>query len=210
MSVALRRRAAWTIEREIAASLVNAAFPLRQARVRFAGPTLGQLMTPLQMISDWLETQDAEVKSEVASMAALLVFDISEFVDYAGQEQTASLRHWLTEVGLPAYTVLSRALKFRSCFEHFAERRFTEAGWMQSETALRKALEEAKRDANSDAAGFASTAQRMLDEFPIRKRSWIEAGKSWRQLADAHLTSRALREWTTSQIASVNFTQGSG
>ncbi|MCP3405609.1 hypothetical protein [Bradyrhizobium sp. CCGB01] len=186
---------------DIAASLLNAVFPLHQTRVQLAGPSLGQLMTPLQIISDWLEKQDAEVQSEVANMAAFMVFDISEFIDYSGQERTASLRQWLTEVNLPTYTVLSRALKFRSCFEHFAERRFTEAGWTRSEEVLRKALEEAERDARSDAAGFVSTARRILDEFSIRRSCWIEAGKAWRKLANTYLTSRALREWTTSQIA---------
>ncbi|MCP3460396.1 hypothetical protein [Bradyrhizobium sp. CCGUVB23] len=175
-------------------------FPLHQTPGGWAQRSmLGQPMTPLMIINDWFEKQDGEVQVEIAGMAALLMFDGADLVDLGSHEQVEFLRHWLSEVGLQAYTVVGRALTFRVCFEYFAEDRFTDFGWRLSEKALRKALEAPEHAPNSDTMRLASHARRMLDGLPARKNKWIEVGKSWRELADACLTSSALRDWTSSQ-----------
>ncbi|MCC8941659.1 hypothetical protein H8A97_42275 [Bradyrhizobium sp. Arg62] len=162
--------------------------------------TVNQPMTPLQTIGDWFEKQDAEVRCEIAGMAALFVFESGDLLDLGSQEWVAYLRRWLSEVGLPNHQVIGRALTFRTCFEYFAESRFIEAGWNASEDASREILQVAKCDPSSDAARLATIAQNVLDTLPARKRKWIEVGKSWSELANASLTPRALRVWRTSQM----------
>ncbi|WP_027556317.1 hypothetical protein [Bradyrhizobium sp. Cp5.3] len=158
-------------------------------------------MTPLQTISDWFEKQHAQVQGEItAGMALLLDFDDADFLPLDSEEQREFFRQWLSEVGLPAYAVVGRALTFRACFEYFAESRFSEASWKQSEELFREALEETKGNPHSDAARFAPTAQRLLDEMPARRSRWIEGRQSWRGLADGSLTPDALRKWVTSQM----------
>ncbi|MCD9825459.1 hypothetical protein [Bradyrhizobium japonicum] len=161
--------------------------------------TVNHPMTPLQIISDWFEKQDAEMQGEIAAMAALLVFEGAELLDFDTQGRVEYFQRWLNEVGLPAHTVVGRALTFRTCFEYFAESMFTESAWKRSEKASRKVLEEAKRDPNSKAARLAPTARRLLDTLPARKSKWIRIGKSWRELADAHLKPGALTVWRISQ-----------
>ncbi|KRR10525.1 hypothetical protein CQ12_40675 [Bradyrhizobium jicamae] len=188
------------IEREVAAWLLN-VFPSHQTHVGLAQrSTLDPPMTPLTIISDWFEEQDTEVQVEIAGMAALLMFDGAALLDLGSQEQVEFFRHWLSEAGLQTHMVVGRVLTFRACFEYFAENKFTDFGWRLSEKALRKAIEESERAANfSDSMRLASNARRVLDVLPARKSKWIEVGKSWRELADACLTSSALRNWASSQ-----------
>ncbi|WP_284274312.1 hypothetical protein [Bradyrhizobium iriomotense] len=158
-------------------------------------------MTPLQTISDWFEKQHAQIQGEItAGIALLLDFDDADFLALDNEEQGEFIRQWLSEVGLPTYAVVGRALTFRACFEYFAEFRFTEVWWKQSEELFREALEETKGNPHSDAARFAPTAQRLLDDMPARKSRWIEVRQSWRELADGSLTPSALRKWVTSQM----------
>ncbi|MEY9278852.1 hypothetical protein [Bradyrhizobium yuanmingense] len=157
-------------------------------------------VTPLHAIRDWFEKQDEEVRCEIAGMAALLVFEGDGLLDFSSREWCDYLRRWLSEAGLPAHTIIGRALTFRTCFEYFAESRFTESGWARSETAALEVLEDAKRDPNSEAARFAPIAEKMLDTLPARKSRWIEVRKSWRALANSSLTARALRVWSASQM----------
>ncbi|WP_439373118.1 hypothetical protein [Bradyrhizobium sp. DASA03120] len=188
------------IKREVAAWLLD-MFPLHKTAVSLSQRSkLGQAMTPLTIIGDWFEKQDGNVQIEIAGMAAFLMFDGADLLDLGSQEQLEFLRHWLSEVGLETHTVVGRVLTFRVCFEYFAENKFTDFGWRLSEKALRKAVEESERAPNPDTMRLASHARRMLDGLPTLKSKWIEVGKTWRELADAWLTSSALRDWTASQM----------
>ncbi|MGY3614163.1 hypothetical protein [Bradyrhizobium sp. USDA 10063] len=156
-------------------------------------------VTPLHAIRDWFEKQDDEVQCEIAGMAALLVFEGADLLDLSSREWCDCLRRWLSEAGLPAHTIIGRALTFRTCFEYFAESRFTESGWRRSETTALEILEDAKDVPNSEAARLAPIAEKMLDTLPARKGRWMEVRKSWRELASASLTARSLRVWSALQ-----------
>ncbi|UVO30383.1 hypothetical protein [Bradyrhizobium arachidis] len=185
------------IDRKIAAYLLN-LFPADQTSGELAQrlTSLNLPMTPLQIINDWFETQDAEVQAEIAGMAAFLIFDGADVLDRSNRERVEFVRQWLSESGLQTNTIVGRALTFRACFEYFKDSRFTESGWKRSEKLFCEDFGDAARDPNSDAAP-ASNAQKVLDDLAARKSKWIEVGKSWRELADACLTSSALRDWTT-------------
>ncbi|WFU40151.1 hypothetical protein QA640_39065 [Bradyrhizobium sp. CB82] len=158
-------------------------------------------MTPLQTISDWFEKQHAEIQGEIsAGMALLLNFNDTDFLALDNEQQGEFLQQWLSEVELPTHAIVGRALTFRACFEFFAECRFTELWWKQSEKLFREALEETTDNPHSDVARFSPTAQRLLDDMPARKSRWIEGRQSWRELADGSLTPSALRKWITSQM----------
>ncbi|WP_156918465.1 hypothetical protein [Bradyrhizobium sp. Cp5.3] len=133
---------------------------------------MNQPMTPLQTISEWFEKQHAEIQGEItAGMAALLDFSDSDFIALDSEEQREFLRHWLSEVELPAHAVVGRALTFRACFEYLAESRFIEAWWKHSEELLREALDETKRNPSSDAADWDPIARTTLDDMlPPRSR----------------------------------------
>ncbi|WP_246799562.1 hypothetical protein [Bradyrhizobium sp. CCBAU 51753] len=163
-------------------------------------PVVKPPVTPLQAIRDWFEKQDGEVRREIAGMAVLLLFECRGPSEIGSQEWCEYLRRWLNQAGLSNHAVIGRALTFRTCFEYFAESRFTESGWTLSEKTALKILEEAKLDPNSEAARLAPTAHEMLDALPARKSRWIEVRKSWRELAGARLTPRALRVWSTSHM----------
>ncbi|MCP1838264.1 MULTISPECIES: hypothetical protein [Bradyrhizobium] len=156
--------------------------------------------TPLQAIRDWFEKQDEDVRCEIAGMAALLIFEGGNLLDFSSQEWCDHLRRWLSETGLPNHKIIGRALTFRTCFEYFSERRFTEAAWTRSQEAAVKILEDAGLAPNSEAASLAPIAQKMLETLPARKCRWIEVGKSWSKLADTSLAPRALRVWSASYM----------
>ncbi|MGY3443272.1 hypothetical protein [Bradyrhizobium sp. USDA 4473] len=157
-------------------------------------------MTPLQTIRDWFEKQDEQVRYEIAGMAALLIFEGRDLLDFSSEKRCDYFRKWLNEAELPNHTVIARALTFRTCLEYFGESRFTEAGWARSEQAAFKILEDANRDPKSETAHLAPIARKTLDNLPARKSTWIEVGKSWRELAGAKLTARALRVWGALQV----------
>ncbi|BBC02361.1 MULTISPECIES: hypothetical protein [Bradyrhizobium] len=161
-----------------------------------AAPVVNSPATPLQLIRDWFEKQDEEMRREIAGMAMLLVLEFRGPPENGSRERCGYLRRWLSQAGLPNHTVIGRALTFRTCFEYFAESRFTESGWTRSERAAFKILEDAKRDPNSETAHLAPIAKKMLDALPARKSRWIEVRKSWKQLAGTSLTPRALRIWS--------------
>ncbi|WP_141342937.1 hypothetical protein [Bradyrhizobium sp. USDA 3458] len=156
--------------------------------------------TPLQAIRDWFEKQDEDVRCEIAGMAALLIFEGGNLLDFSSQEWCDHLRRWLSETGLPNHKIIGRALTFRTCFEYFSERRFTEAAWTRSQEAAVKILEDAGLAPNSEAASLAPIAQKMLETLPARKCRWIEVGKSWSKLVDTSLAPRALRVWSASYM----------
>ncbi|KRP91733.1 hypothetical protein AOQ73_24480 [Bradyrhizobium pachyrhizi] len=156
--------------------------------------------TPLQAIRDWFEKQDEDVRCEIAGMAALLIFEGGNLLDFSSQEWCDHLRRWLSETGLPNHKIIGRALTFRTCFEYFSERRFTEAAWTRSKEAAVKILEDAGLAPNSEAASLAPIAQKMLETLPARKCRWIEVGKSWSKLVDTRLAPRALRVWSASYM----------
>ncbi|MGY3695874.1 hypothetical protein HAP41_0000007265 [Bradyrhizobium barranii subsp. apii] len=157
-------------------------------------------VTPLHAVRNWFEGQNEEVRCEIAGMAALLVLEGGGLLECSSKGWCDHLRRWLSEAGLPAHTIIGRALRFRTCFEYFAESRFTESGWRRSEAATLKILEDAKRDPNSEAVRFVPIARKLLDTLPARKIRWMEVRKSWRELANASLTARALRVWSASQM----------
>ncbi|WFU54661.1 hypothetical protein QA639_34520 [Bradyrhizobium pachyrhizi] len=155
-----------------------------------------QPKTPLQVIRNWFEKQDEEIRREIAGMATLLLFGGGRLLDCGSEEWCEHLRRWLNEAGLPNHTVIGRALTFRTCFEYFAESRFSESAWNRSEKAALEILLDAERDPNCDTARLAPIAQKMLDTLPTRRSRWIELRKSWRELVRAHLTAGALRVWS--------------
>lgn len=140
------------------------------------------------------------MQCEIAGMAALLVFEGADLLDLSSREWCDCLRRWLSEAGLPAHTIIGRALTFRTGFEYFAESRFTESGWTRSETTALKILEDAKDVPNSEAVRLAPIAEKMFDTLPARKGRWMEVRKSWIDLASASLTAPALRVWSASQM----------
>jgi len=156
-------------------------------------------MSPLDEIVGWLEKQDSEIQSEIAGCAAYLLFENDDVLALGGLEQLHAVRHWLSEPDLPPYRAVGRAVRFRACFEYFAESRFTDAGWKRSEELFRETIAEATRDPNSDAARFALSAQRMLNDLPARKEKWRQVGHSWRELVQAHLTDEMLSDWSASE-----------
>ncbi|MVT70255.1 hypothetical protein GPL21_34825 [Bradyrhizobium pachyrhizi] len=168
-----------------------------------AGPTqismASQPATPLQAIRGWFDRQDEEVRTETAGMATLLVFEGHDLLVFGGRAWCDYLRQWLSETNLSNQTIIGRALTFRSCFEYFAESRFTESGWTRSEKVALGVVEDAKNDPDSDAARLAPFAQKLLDTLPARKIRWINVRKSWRELVSASLTPRALRVWSASR-----------
>ncbi|MGY3131286.1 hypothetical protein ACVIHH_008154 [Bradyrhizobium sp. USDA 4518] len=156
--------------------------------------------TPLQAIRDWFEKQDEDVRCEIAGMAALLIFEGGNLLDFSNKEWCDHLRRWLSETGLPNHKVVGRALTFRTCFEYFSESRFTEAAWMRSKEAALKILADAGLDPTSEAASLAPIAQKVLETLPARKCRWIEVGKSWSKLVDTRLAPRVLRVWSASHM----------
>ncbi|WP_050403027.1 hypothetical protein [Bradyrhizobium embrapense] len=102
--------------------------------------------TPLQAIREWFEKQDEDVQSAIAGMAALLIFEGCNLLDFSNKEWCDHLRRWLGETGLPNHKVIGRALTFRTCFEYFSESRFTEAAWMRSKEAAVKILADESRE----------------------------------------------------------------
>ncbi|WP_456779738.1 hypothetical protein [Bradyrhizobium sp. USDA 3315] len=155
---------------------------------------------PLRAIRDWFEKQDEDVRCEIAGMAALLIFEGANLLDFSSEEWCDHLRRWLSETGLQNHKVIGRALTFRTCFEYFSESRFTEAAWMRSKEAAVRILEDAGLDPISEAASLAPIAQKMLQTLPARKCRWIEVGKSWSKLVDTSLAPRALRVWSASHM----------
>ncbi|MDI4236790.1 hypothetical protein OZ411_28665 [Bradyrhizobium sp. Arg237L] len=158
-------------------------------------------MSPLEAIVGWLEKQDSEIQSEVAGCAAYLLFETDGVLALGGPEQLQAVKQWLSEPHLPSYRAVGRAVRFRACFEYFAEGRFTDSGWKLSEELFRETIAEATRDPNSEAARFALNAQRMLNNLPARKEKWRQVGHSWRELVEAHLTNEALSDWNAAETA---------
>lgn len=158
-------------------------------------------MSPLEAIVSWLTKQDSEIQHEVAGCTAYLLFEDDDVLALGGPEQLQTLKEWLNEPNLPSYRAVGRAVRFRACFEYFAESRFTESGWKLSEDLFRETIAEATRDPNSEAARFALNAQRMLNNLPARKEKWRQVGHSWRELVQTHLTNETLSDWSASETA---------
>ncbi|MCP3471459.1 hypothetical protein NLM33_14080 [Bradyrhizobium sp. CCGUVB1N3] len=161
-------------------------------------------MSPIEAIASWLEAQGADLQIEIAGLATffifadnnVLTFGDSDVLTLGRPELLHSLQRWLNEPDLASCTAAERALTFRVSFEHFAESRFTDAGWKRTEELVRKTLEEAKRDQKFAAA---HKAQNMLKSLSDRKKYWYEAGKSWKELAATYLTVDALAKWADSE-----------
>jgi hypothetical protein len=150
-------------------------------------------MTPLDAISKWLNEQDAEVRSDTGMLVSMLLFDNTSFEVL--QNGAANLLAWLGTKGLPSYTVVGRAVRFRACFEFVYTKRFTPEGWTNTEKMFRSIISTGASDSTSDEAKLSPSAFPMLRALPERIEVWREVGIAWKQLLDDHISDEALESW---------------
>ncbi|MCP3468323.1 hypothetical protein [Bradyrhizobium sp. CCGUVB23] len=149
------------------------------------------MMSPIEAIASWLESQDLDLQLDVASFASFVIFEDGDVSSLSMPDQLEALRQWLNEPELESHAAASRALTFRISMDYFVEGRTTGCGWKQTEAKLRKTLDEAKRVGKFPAA---RKAQRMLELLPTRQARWREVARSWNELASTRLTLKALTD----------------
>jgi hypothetical protein len=150
-------------------------------------------MSPLEEISNWLNEQDEDLRGEIASLLAFLLFDNVSFKPFDLEHCESVLQAWLTESNSPSFTVVGRAVRFRACFEFAFAKRFTSERWEQPERLLRSVVSSAASDPASDAAKIASSAFPMLRALPDRQ--WRILGISWASLFERRLSDETLENW---------------
>lgn len=154
-----------------------------------------KVMSPIEAIFSWLETQDLDLQLDIASFGSFLIFEDGDDPSLSVPEQLEALRQWLNEPELESQAAANRALTFRITVDYFVESRTTGCGWKTIEAKLHKTLDEAKCVGNFSAA---RKAQRMLQLLPTRQERWHEVARSWNELASTRLTLEALTDWTIS------------
>ncbi|HLH92908.1 MAG TPA: hypothetical protein VKX28_31165 [Xanthobacteraceae bacterium] len=154
--------------------------------------------SPTAAIVAWLRGQDAEIQAEIADLMLMVMRD--DFIDLATNDvDTVVTLIDSLEADAPTYRVVGKAVIFRSVFDFLFAKRFTDAGWVDSEEMLRSAIKEGSSDHDSDAAKIAPSAFRMLRGLPGRRESWKAIGESYSALVQEYLTDEAIGTWQLQQ-----------
>jgi len=147
-------------------------------------------MNPLNVISEWFDQQDDNIKYDFVGMAAHFLLDNSIELEFDKNERIKKFKNYLLDNNLTEKETMQRTMFLKSLINFTIDGRNTEEGWEKS----RGMNEEIDKKLKSEGKDFGAYENFMKD-YQERKEKWIIWAKEWETLLNGKLTDRSIADW---------------